>query len=82
MDFNLLVDRERLEIGDLIAMEEGSLKAQRDVLASCLTDENDVYLPKADAIAKLNKLNAKEFANLVKQMLEAMQNVPLATGTE
>lgn len=81
MELNLLVDRERLEIGDLVGMEEGNIKAQRDVLASCLIDDNGQYLDKEDAIKILNKLNAKQFSDLVFQFMDELRSLPLPTKT-
>ena len=81
MELNLLVDRERLEIGDLVGMEEGNIKAQRDVVASCLIDDNGQCLDKEDAIKILNKLNAKQFSDLVFQFMDELRSLPLPTKT-
>ena len=81
MDINLLVNRDKLNIGDLIAMEEGSLRASRDIIASCLTDDKNEYLSKEDAIEVINKLNANEFNKMAEQFMDELKALPLASKT-
>ena len=79
MDLNFLIERKRIKLEDVIRMEEGSLKAQRDLLAACMVDGQGAYLEKDQAIDALNQLDLDQFNAAVAQFLEELSALPLPT---
>lgn len=68
------VDTGRLTFGDLLDMETGKLLTMAGVMARCMVDESDNYLPEAEALRQLRAIPINDLENAVKQFGEAMQS--------
>jgi hypothetical protein len=72
MQINIRIDKSRFKLGQLVKLEQGSIIAARDVIASSLHDGDGNYLPQEEALALLDDLNGEEFDEVCAQFLEAV----------
>ena len=65
----IMLDPERLTVGDLIDMEAGSLTTcfMRDFLARFVVGEDGNYLKQEDGVKAINQLNLKELRETTAQ---------------
>ena len=66
------VDPERIELGELIDMQDGNIKAMRDLLAHCLTNGNGEFMTDDEARKLVNKLKLSEIKNTVAEFVKQL----------
>ena len=70
----LKYDMKRIKVGDWLAAETGSVGATRNVLACCMTDEKEEFLPTEEAGAILDNMTLEELNDAGMQLIKVMQN--------
>ena len=73
MKLHLKYDMKRIKVGDWLAAETGSVGATRNVLACCMTDDKDQFLPIEEATAILDALTLDELNEAGMQLIKVMQ---------
>jgi len=77
MDYELVLDLKKIKLGDIIALQEGDLKAARSFIATCMVDAEGKQIERDKAIELLNDVDLETFQGLVGQLSEAMNKNPL-----
>jgi hypothetical protein len=78
-DVKLLVEMSLVTVGDLIAIEDKSLKTMRNIVAKFMLGADGEYLPLDKAIEIINAMNMKEFAALAEKFANSMKEQSLPT---
>jgi len=67
MKINILLEPNRLTVGDMVELESGkfSTRFMRDFLARFVVDEQGEYLAKEKAVQAINELNLNELTETV-----------------
>ena len=78
---NIVVDMERVELDDMIALENKTMPmtAMRNLLAKFVVDEKGAYIPFDEACKLVGKLNMRETMETAKKFSESMQGQALPT---
>ena len=74
----LNLDLKKIKLGDLIDMEEGSLKAARNFVSSCMADKEGNPIERDKALEMLNMLDVESFSALITDLRARMNKSPLA----
>jgi hypothetical protein len=77
MDYNLDLNLKKIKLGDIIALQEGDLKAARSFIATCMVDDEGKSIEYNKAIELLNDVDLETFQGLVLQLTEAINKNPL-----
>lgn len=79
MAITLKLDPSRLTVGDLVALEDGNLKARymRDFLARFVIS-GDVYLPIAEARNAIDEMNLTQLTEVTTQLGEQVKELQAA----
>lgn len=78
MEIHFKIDGARLQVDDLIALEEApTLRIMRDILAKFLTDETGAFVEEAEArkvIGQMSVIELNKAAEQFKAAIEELQN--------
>jgi len=79
MDFEIVlnIDPKKIKLGDVIALQEGDLKAARSFVMSCMVDKDGQPFEKDKALELLNDVTIDEFQQLLSKVMEGMNKNPL-----
>lgn len=84
MKIRFVVDVERVTLDQTIGMQDGELRAMRDVLATCLVDENGEYVPFEQAQREIGALTLGQVREAANEFMAALRdgavNPPIGGG--
>jgi hypothetical protein len=77
MKLNLRYDRSRIKVGTWLEAEAGSVRATRDLVAACITNEDSEFLQPEAAQLALNDLTLEELDQAGAQLVQVIREQAL-----
>jgi hypothetical protein len=82
MEYQLIVDYDRIGFDDFVEFSKGDMQAQARVFMSCLADDKGNYLSKEEAEEVRKSLTVAQYLQYAKVFTEAMPEIPLPSKTK
>jgi hypothetical protein len=78
IEFDLVVDKSTVKMGDLRKADKGDVDAQYNLLTAAMHDLSGNKITREDAVAILDELDTEQYKKVFKEYVGLLYDVPLA----